>query len=149
MQDTTLSADSGLERSLVRQQREAGHTAGAGGHRSGAPARRPLDLPGLRPGRGPVRPCRAPRWRHLDSCQFQTYLHARIPRVGAPEHGVRNAALPWGERGSRFTLLMEKLIIAVLQQSFTLSAACRLLGISWDEAHGVMTRAVRRGLARR
>lgn len=88
-------------------------------------------------------------WRHLDSCQFKTYLHARIPRVGCPEHGVRNAALPWGERGSRFTLLMEKLIIAVLQQSFTVSAACRLLGISWDEAHGVMTRAVRRGLARR
>ena len=20
-------------------------------------------------------------WRHLDSCQFQTYLHARMPRV--------------------------------------------------------------------
>src|SRR5512133_1956487 len=88
-------------------------------------------------------------WRHLDSCQFKTYLHARIPRVGCPEHGVRNAALPWGERGGRFTLLMEQLIIAVLQQSFTLTAACRLLAISWDEAHGVMTRAVRRGLARR
>ena len=22
-------------------------------------------------------------WRHLDSCQFQTHLHARIPRVAA------------------------------------------------------------------
>jgi len=28
-------------------------------------------------------------WRHLDSCQFQTYLHARIPRVVCGEHGVR------------------------------------------------------------
>ena len=27
-------------------------------------------------------------WRHLDSCQFQTYLHARIPRVACGEHGV-------------------------------------------------------------
>ncbi len=27
-------------------------------------------------------------WRHLDSCQFQTYLHARIPRVECLEHGV-------------------------------------------------------------
>lgn len=26
-------------------------------------------------------------WRHLDSCQFQTYLHARIPRVACGEHG--------------------------------------------------------------
>ena len=88
-------------------------------------------------------------WRHLDSCQFKTYLHARIPRVGCPEHGILNAKLPWGERGSRFTMLMEKLIIAVLQQCYTVSAACRLLAISWDEAHGVMIRSVRRGLARR
>jgi len=28
-------------------------------------------------------------WRHLDSCQFQTYLHARPPRVQCPTHGVR------------------------------------------------------------
>ena len=27
-------------------------------------------------------------WRHLDSCQFQTYLHARPPRVQCPTHGV-------------------------------------------------------------
>ena len=31
-------------------------------------------------------------WRHLDSCQFQTYLHARIPRVECPVHGVRQTA---------------------------------------------------------
>ena len=28
-------------------------------------------------------------WRHLDSCQFLTYLHASPPRVSCPEHGVR------------------------------------------------------------
>jgi len=27
-------------------------------------------------------------WRHLDSCQFKTYLNARIPRVECAEHGV-------------------------------------------------------------
>ena len=27
-------------------------------------------------------------WRHLDSCQFQKYLHARIPCVACGEHGV-------------------------------------------------------------
>jgi len=88
-------------------------------------------------------------WRHLDSCQFQTYLHARVPRVGCPEHGILNATLPWGERGSRFTMLMERLIIEVMQQCYTVSGVCRLLCISWDEAHGVMIRSVRRGLARR
>ena len=88
-------------------------------------------------------------WRHLDSCQFQTFLRARIPRVACPEHGIRNATLPWGERGSRFTLLMESLIINVLQQCQTIQGACRLLGITWDEAMGVVTRAVRRGQARK
>ena len=28
-------------------------------------------------------------WRHLDSCQFQTLLHASPPRVECPKHGVR------------------------------------------------------------
>lgn len=88
-------------------------------------------------------------WRHLDSCQFQTFLHARVPRIACPDHGIRNANLPWGERGSRFTMMMERLIIDVLQQSYTVMAACRLLRISWDEAYGVMIRAVRRGLERR
>ena len=36
-------------------------------------------------------------WRHLDSCQCQTYLHARIPRVNCPEHGVRQVSVPWAE----------------------------------------------------
>lgn len=26
-------------------------------------------------------------WRHLDSCAFLTFLHARPPRVECPEHG--------------------------------------------------------------
>ena len=27
-------------------------------------------------------------WRHLDTCQFETYLKGRLPRVDCPEHGV-------------------------------------------------------------
>ena len=23
-------------------------------------------------------------WRHLDTCQYQTFLHARVPRVACP-----------------------------------------------------------------
>ncbi|MHB8329093.1 MAG: transposase family protein [Acidimicrobiales bacterium] len=33
-------------------------------------------------------------WRHLDTCQFLTYLHARPPRVECPEHGVCGSACP-------------------------------------------------------
>jgi transposase len=88
-------------------------------------------------------------WRHLDTCQFQTHLHARIPRVDCPTHGVRQVRVPWAEPRARFTQLMERMIIDVIQQASTVTAACRILRITWDEAWGVMVRAVARGQARK
>ena len=87
-------------------------------------------------------------WRHLDSCQFQTYLHARIPRVKCAEHGVVQVLVPWAEPRSRFTLLFERLAIDVLRQC-DVSGATRILRISWDEAWGLMERAVTRGRQRK
>lgn len=84
-------------------------------------------------------------WRHLDSCQFMTYLHARAPRVECPTHGVRQVAVPWAEAKSRFTLLFERLAIEVLRQT-DVTGATRVLRISWDEAWRLMERAVERGL---
>lgn len=54
-------------------------------------------------------------WRHLDSCQFFTYLYARIPRIFCPTHGVRQASVPWAEARGRFTKLFERLAIDVLK----------------------------------
>ena len=88
-------------------------------------------------------------WRHLDTCQLQTHLHARIPRVKCPEHGVLRVSVPWAEPHSRFTMLFERLIIDVLQECQHVSGTQRLLGISWDQAFGVMERAVKRGQARK
>lgn len=87
-------------------------------------------------------------WRHLDSCQFQTYLHARIPRVACGEHGVVQVLVPWAEPRSRFTLLFERLAIDVLRQC-DVSGATRILRISWDEAWRLMERAVTRGRQRK
>lgn len=83
-------------------------------------------------------------WRHLDSCQFMTYLHASPPRVSCPEHGVRQARLPWAEAGSRFTHLFEALAINVLLAA-NIERAAGLLRISWDQAWHLMERAVLRG----
>ena len=85
-------------------------------------------------------------WRHLDSCQFLTYLHARPPRVSCPEHGVRQVTLPWAQAGSRFTNLFEALAIDVLLAT-NVKRAAEILRITWDEAWGVMGRAVVRGRA--
>jgi transposase len=87
-------------------------------------------------------------WRHLDSCQFLTYLHARPPRVICPQHGVHQVALPWAEPMSRFTILFERLAIEVLNEC-NVGGAARLLRLSWDEVWHLMERAVARGLARR
>lgn len=85
-------------------------------------------------------------WRHLDSCQFLTYLHARPPRVSCPEHGVHQVTLPWAQAGSRFTNLFEALAIDVLLAA-NIKRAAGLLRITWDEAWHLMERAVDRGRA--
>ena len=88
-------------------------------------------------------------WRHLDTCQFQTHLHAKIPRVPCPAHGVKQVRVPWAEPRSRFTVLLERLIIDLILQCSTVKGACEIAGVSWDEAWGVMSRAVARGHARK
>ena len=87
-------------------------------------------------------------WRHLDSCQFLTYLHASPPRVRCATHGVRQVRLPWAEPMSRFTMLFERLAIDVLKEC-DVEGACRILRLSWDEGWGIAERAVARGLLRR
>ena len=57
------------------------------------------------------------RWRHLDTCQFQTVLEADVPRCSCPEHGVKQVKVPWAEPGSRFTALLERLAIDWMQEA--------------------------------
>jgi transposase len=84
-------------------------------------------------------------WRHLDSCQFKTFLHARPPRVKCTAHGVLQVGLPWADAKARFTALFERFAIDVLQESDVFGAT-RILRISWDEAWHILERAVARGL---
>src|ERR1035441_7621271 len=85
-------------------------------------------------------------WRHLDSCQFATFLHAKPPRVECAEHGVRQVALPWAEPMSRFTILFERLAVDVLKEC-DVAGASQLLRTSRDETWHLMERAVARGQA--
>jgi transposase len=88
------------------------------------------------------------QWRHLDTCQYQTILHAKPPRAKCEQHGVRVVKLPWAEPSSRFTALFERLAIDWLTAA-SQKAVGERLGLSWDEIHGIMERAVERGLERR
>lgn len=88
------------------------------------------------------------RWRDLDTCQYRTILHAELPRTECPEHGARVARVSGAEPHSRFTALFERLTIEWLSAA-SQKALAKRLGLSWDEVHGIMDRAVRRGLSRR
>ena len=72
-----------------------------------------------------------------------------MPRTGCPEHGIHKVKLPWAETRSRFTLLRERMIIDVIRQCSTIQGACAIMRVSWDEAFGVMRRAVMRGQERK
>ena len=88
------------------------------------------------------------RWRHLDTCQFQTVLCAQVPRVKCPEHGVKRVQVPWADRGSKFTAMFEARVIRWLEEA-SIKAVAELFGLSWGAVDGIQRRAVRRGLKRR
>ena len=84
-------------------------------------------------------------WRHLDHGDCLTHLHAQVPRVDCPVHGIRRVHVPWALPGARFTTAFERHAIDVLLEA-DITGATRLLRISWDEAWNIMERAVDRGL---
>jgi transposase len=109
------------------------------------------------PGPSPCPECQEPvpgydrkrrRWRHLDTCQFTTWLQTDVPRVNCPTHGVKQIAVPWAEPGRPFTAWCERLAIDLLRKC-SVKGAAGLLRLTWDEAWGIKARAVARGLSRR
>lgn len=88
-------------------------------------------------------------WRHLDSCQFLTYLVAAVPRVRCDRHGVHTVAVPWSAPYSRLTLLFERFAIDVLLATQVQAKTAQLLRLTPSQVHDLMERAVERGLDRR
>jgi transposase len=88
------------------------------------------------------------QWRHLDTCGLVTMIEAEVPRIRCTKHGVRQVGVPWAEAGIGFTAMFESLAISWLKVA-PMSAVAERLGISWEQAWGIMNRAVSRGLERR
>ena len=95
----------------------------------------------------PVHDHRRRRWRHLDTCQFTTWVEADVPRIMCPEHGCQTVPVPWADPGSRYTLLFEAFVLSWLKVS-TVDAVRKQLRLSWNAVDNMMKRAVRRGLSR-
>jgi transposase len=92
----------------------------------------------------PVHDTTDKQWRHLDFFQHQAYLHARVPRVDCPTHGVRLIEVPWARPQSGFTLLFEALAMALLA-GMPVQAAAALVGEHdtrlWRVLHHYVARA--------
>jgi transposase len=87
-------------------------------------------------------------WRHLDTCQCQTYVHARLPRTVCPAHGVRQVPAPWAEPRAQYTRRFETQVLDTCKEC-DVSGVMRLLGTGWAATWGVLERAVARGRARK
>jgi transposase len=87
-------------------------------------------------------------WRHLDTCDYETWLHARLPRVACSYDGTVQVTPPLSDPHGRLTQAMERRCIDVLKEC-SRDGSAKLTGLSWDEADAVMQRAVKRGMERR
>jgi transposase len=87
-------------------------------------------------------------YRHLNTCQMETYIHVRAPRVNCPVHGVKQIDSEVGENGSDMTFAFESHVIRMAQEC-SLTGVMRLCGLSWDRGWNALERAVNRGRARK
>jgi transposase len=67
------------------------------------------------------------QWRHLNFWQYETILHARVPRIRNAAGEVRLVEVPWAREGSGFTLMMEAFILLLAQQ-MTVADVAAMLG---------------------
>jgi transposase len=89
------------------------------------------------------------QWRHLDTCQFETVIKARVPQLKYSDGTVEELTVPWAERYSRVTTLMAGFVIKLLQACPTTTAVCALTRLSWNTVNTIMVNAVERGMLRR
>jgi transposase len=89
------------------------------------------------------------RWRHLDTCQFETVIKARVPQLKYSDGTVEELNVPWAERYSRVTLLMEAFVVKLLQVCPTTKGVCELTRLAWSTVNSIMVSAVERGMLRR
>jgi transposase len=56
-------------------------------------------------------------WRHMDFWQFQTLLHARMPRVTCELCGkTRTGVITWARPGAGFTMLFESKLMTLMKE---------------------------------
>ena len=89
------------------------------------------------------------RWRHLDTCQFETIIEASVPSVKYRDGKIEEVAVPWADRYQRYSKLMEQAVIMWLQACGNVDKVAATMRLDWQTVNRIMERAVERGLLRR
>jgi transposase len=89
------------------------------------------------------------QWRHLDTCQLETRIVAELPRLKYKSGRVEDASVPWADRFSRLTQMMEAFIIRLLLSASCVKRVALLMRLDWHTVNTVMRRAVQRGMLQR
>ena len=88
-------------------------------------------------------------WRHLDTMQYATYLHCRIPRIKTTGGQIESVIVPWAEEDTRHTYLFEDKVIKIIQSTHNQTKSGEIMKLSQEKVNYIMHKAVKRGLSRR
>jgi transposase len=89
------------------------------------------------------------RWRHMDTCQFETFIEARVPSVRYPDGKTEDVAVPWADRYQRVTRLMAQTVLIWLETCGNVAKVAEVMRLDWSTVDAIMKAAVKRGLERR
>lgn len=63
-------------------------------------------------------------WRHLDTMQYKTFIHCKVPRIKKCNgNEIKTIKTPWAKNFSRFTLMFESFIIELAKNMPVLNVA--------------------------
>lgn len=89
------------------------------------------------------------RWRHLDTMQYVTHIHCRLPRVKGADGRVLTIPPPWAGKYGRQTHLFEHAVIDLLLATKNQTKTAHLMRCGFNTVNRIIHSATRRGLARR
>lgn len=87
-------------------------------------------------------------FRHLNTCQMQTYIHVRFPRVNCKHHGIKQVESGLGDENSAMTYEFEEYIIN-MEHECSIQSVTRIAKVDWHSCWMVMEKSVERGFARK
>jgi len=86
-------------------------------------------------------------WRHLNFFQYETYLHARVPRVRCGRCGIKQVEVSWARAGSGFSLLFELLVLQ-LSREMSVAGVGALVGEHMNRIWRILEHYVERARRR-